>query len=276
MELHVVYRSHGGENAKGRPDWYSKLTGLQSFCRAVETARAAGLGVDVVFLNDGPVPTERLDLMRRWGQPVTIQGGSNRRSYLQALALPRRRDWPAEDLVLFAEDDYLWRPDALTALAEAGATCWPDYFAPYGSRAQDTGAPVRWVPHESTTSTFAARVGALRQDERLLVLCSLSGGDFDHTSSLTLQGRPRFGLRDLFDHHPPAEGTPAAKALARRAYLVGLRAAVDVRALRRRSRRRVLLAAEPGLATHMELSWVGPGAWEELAARTREWASGQA
>lgn len=271
VRLHVVYRSHGGENAKGRPDWYSKRVGLESFCRALERVRdeRPDAEAEVVFLNDGPVPPDRLDLMARWGDPVTIDGGSNRRSYLTALGLPRRRGWDGRDVLLLAEDDYLWRPEALVALVDAARDprhAAADYFAPYGEEVPDTGLPVRWERLESTTSTFAARVHALREDERLLWLCALSGGNFDYASCLTLQGRRRFTLRELLDHHEPADGTPAWKSALRRAYLTGMRTAVDVRSLRRPSRRRVLLGAEPALATHMEDGWIAPGPWEEIAA----------
>ena len=270
MTLHVVYRSHGGENSKGRPDWYSKLVGLRSFCRAVERARdqRPAADVEVVFLNDGPIPADRLELMGVWGDPVTIDGGSNRRSYLQGLSLARRRGWAAGDVVLLAEDDYLWRPEALVALVDAvtdPALAHADYFAPYGDDVEDEGQPVGWRTVVSTTSTFAVRVGALREDERLLVLCALSGGDFDYTSCLTLQGRPRFGPRQLLEHHAPAPGTPPWRAGARRVYLTAVRAAVDLRSVRRPSRRRTLVGAAPALATHMELGWIVPGPWERIA-----------
>ncbi len=271
VRLHVVYRSHGGENAKGRPDWYDKRVGLESFCRAVEHVRTQRPDTDpeVLFLNDGPIPADRLELMRAWGDPVTIDGGSNRRSYLTALGLPRRRGWAADDVLLLAEDDYLWRPEALTALVDAARDprhARADYFAPYGDEVPDTGLPVRWARVESTTSTFAGRVGALREDERLLWLCALSGGNFDYASCLTLQGRRRFTLREIVEHHDPAAGTPAWKSALRRGYLTGMRVAVDVRSLRRPSRRRVLLGAEPALATHMETGWIVPGPWERIAS----------
>ncbi|GAB7192723.1 hypothetical protein NUM3379_34320 [Kineococcus sp. NUM-3379] len=276
MRLHAIYRSHGGENSKNRPGWYSKLSCLQSFCRAVEVARGEG-EVDVVFLNDGPLPAERLEVMEAWGSTVPITAGSNRRSYLRGLALPRERAWDAADLVLLAEDDYLWAPGALGGLGEGAGGTWGDYFTPYWSSryppaGTDGPAGYGWVPCVSTTSTFAARAGTLREDERLLTLCSLSGGDFDHTSCLTLQGIPRFGPLDLVRHHAAAEGTDPARRLARSVYLTAMKAAVDVRALRRPSRRRVLLAPRVPLATHAEAGWLAPGDWEGVARQTAAWA----
>ncbi|GAA0305914.1 hypothetical protein [Kineococcus aurantiacus] len=289
--LHVVYRSHGGENAKGRPAWYSKQLALASFLRAVEHA---GEAVDVVFLNDGPLPAARLDVMRAHGRVRAITGGSNRASYLAGLKLAVRSDWSDEDVVLLAEDDYLWRPDALASLLQAASRGRAEYFAPYGVGTHDDiegrvpewrrprtargeqevpGDVVRWVPHESTTSTFAVRVGALREDHKLLVLCCLSGGDFDHTSLLAVQGVPRFTVSDLVHHHEGASANPAVKA-ARAAYLTFFRAAVDVASLRRPSKRRRLAAADPAVCTHMEDGWLAPapagrpGFWDELAHET--------
>jgi hypothetical protein len=295
--LHVVYRSHGGENAKGRPAWYSKQVALLSFLRTARGVERA----DLVFLNDGPIPQERLTLMREHGRVSAITGGSNRASYLAALRLAVRSDWADDDVVLFAEDDYLWRPDALTSLVATAATARAEYFAPYGvgthddiegrvpqwrrprtSRGEDTlpADVVRWVPHESTTSTFAVRVGALRQDHALLVLCCLSGGDFDHTSLLAVQGIPRFRLRDLVSHHRGASSNPAVR-LARAVYLTAFRGAVDVASLRTPSRRRRLAAADPAVCTHMEDGWLAPAPagrpryWEDLAAQTLRWAAGR-
>ncbi|WP_369054986.1 hypothetical protein [Kineococcus terrestris] len=276
MRLHAVYRTHGGENAKGRPEWYSKEVALQSFLRAVERARGEGLDVELVVLGDGPLDPATTALARAWGDLVTISAGDNRRSYLHAVSLPRRREWPAGDLVLLAEDDYLWRPDALVELV-AAARSHPDadYLAPYGPAPDEPGAPQRWERIESTTSTFAARAGALRQDERLLALCAWSGGDFDVTTCMTLAGRPRFSVRDLVVHHPTDDPVPAHVAAARHGYLAALRLAVDARAaLRRPARRRALLGARPVLATHGEEGWVAPGDWAQLAESTRRWAAG--
>jgi L-lactate dehydrogenase (cytochrome) len=82
--LRIIYRSHGGENAKNRPPYYSKLLGLASVVRAV---RESGVSPDVVYWNDGPIPIDRLEVMRTTGEVVQIDGGSNRRSYRAAIEL---------------------------------------------------------------------------------------------------------------------------------------------------------------------------------------------
>lgn len=289
MALRVVYRSHGGENSKDRPDWYSKRLALDSFLGAVRAASAVGVDVDVVFLNDGPIPDERLTPMREHGRVRAITGGSNRASYLAGLLHATRSDWDDTDVVLLAEDDYLWRPDALVSLVGSVRRGRADYWAPYGVGTHDdvegrrrprTGRgelalpddAVRWIAHESTTSTFAVRLQALRQDLPLLVLACFSGGDFDLTSCLAVQGIPRFRPVDIVRHHPGSSTSPVVWAV-RFGYLAGLRTAVDLASLRRPSRRRRLLAADPALCTHMELGWVAPAPsgrpryWEELAVQ---------
>ena len=298
MALRVVYRSHGGENSKDRPDWYSKRLALDSFLGAVRTASEAGVEVDVVFLNDGPIPEERLAPMRAHGRVRAITGGSNRVSYLAGLRHATTSDWPDEDVVLLAEDDYLWRPDALVSLAGSVRRGLADYWAPYGVGTHDdiegrrrpragrgeAALPddaVRWVRHESTTSTFAVRLEALRQDLPLLVVACFSGGDFDLTSCLAVQGIPRFHAVDIVRHHPGSSTSPVVRAV-RFAYLAVLRTAVDVASVRRPSRRRRLLAADPALCTHMELGWVAPTPsgrprfWEELAAVVQRRSEGGA
>jgi hypothetical protein len=69
--LHVVYRSYGGENAKSRPPFYSKLLALASLLCALEEADGA---IEVLFINDGPVPIDRLELMRSKGEVVQLPG----------------------------------------------------------------------------------------------------------------------------------------------------------------------------------------------------------
>ena len=54
--LHVVMRSHGGENRKNRPDFYDKTVCLASLIRAAESVQPPPV---TVFFNDGPIPGRR-------------------------------------------------------------------------------------------------------------------------------------------------------------------------------------------------------------------------
>jgi hypothetical protein len=287
-----VYRSYAGENSKGRPAYYGKLLALSSLVRAVANVRRP---VEVIFLNDGPIPDDRLHVMRRAGEVVALRGVGNKRSLLAALALPARRHWPERDIVWFAEDDYLYRPDALDRLAcAADAVPAADYLGGYaliGDRPPEGGRAPSWlhVPmnrrpaqqatvdgHEwyaamATTATFGARVGVIRADRYLFALCLATSSTWDYTASLAYQGIVPFPWRRL-----AAEPRPIRASVGRRARTVAAvpaRVAVDLAAIRQRSRRRLLLAADPALCTHLESAHLAAGSdWSGIAADTADWA----
>ncbi|TXR56977.1 hypothetical protein [Quadrisphaera setariae] len=299
MTLRVVYRSYGGDNHKDRPRGYSKLLCLQSFVRALE-----GVDVDVVFLNDGPVPVELLELMRGAGRVEQLVGSGMRASYWGALQLATRRPgWHDDDVVWFSEDDYLYRPDALRALARAAqdpATASADYFALYGStpgrsvlrpeeselpdpRGWQAGEPrvvgeQEWRRLRSTASTFGGRVRALRQDLGIFRLCMWPHKTMlrDHDTCLVLQGSSPYTASDLLRPvvQPVLGGGRGLSGAVRHAVLLPFLAATALRSLRRPSRRRTFLAAAPNLATHMEDGRLAPGTdWARVAEEVRSWAA---
>lgn len=265
----MVYRSHGLENLKGRPPFYSKLLALESIVRAAAACPPGA--VDLLFLNDGPLPDDRLSVMVEQGHVLTVNKGSNRGSYLSALGLARRRGWPGADLVFLAEDDYLYRPDCLSELVRAAQTHHrTDYFFPYS---EIEPAPARtqpsltWLAHRSTTSTFAVRVSALRGDELLLRLSSFTGGAWDHTSLLAVQGLHAYGPSGTLRHSPAPSQSSRARRVGRAVVLTATKAAVAVLTWRQRAgRSRRVLAAAPPLATHMEVGHLAWGTdWGMLA-----------
>jgi hypothetical protein len=284
--LRIIYRSYGGENAKERPPYYSKQLALQSMLTAATAAQA-----EIVFINDGPVAAPLLDLMQASGDVVTLDSVGMRGSYLAALRYPRQHGWQ-DDLVWFSEDDYLYRPEAFVALEAAAARSSADYFALYGGTAHfpvhsglpedgwlpdgwDAGVPLevdgqRWERIVSTTSSFGARTRALRQDMSIFLQGLLPHRHSlrDHDTCVVYQGyAPHRWSRlaqDLRGHTPG----PAIARLTQ-AGLVPFKAALNLRAHRRPPNRRVLLAAAPNLATHMESEWMAPGRdWAALAAAT--------
>lgn len=275
--LRIVYRFYAGESTKPRPPYYSKRLALASFLRAFEALGGAG---SVVFVNDGLPGEDILRIMRRTGEVVSIDGGSSRGSYLSVLAMPRQRDWQ-EDIFWFAEDDYLYAPDALTHLVRAtDAVPEADYFALHGSitsskqekRECQTAQPPVWVEPlhrpgggvrldgrfwrriDGVTSTFGMRREALRQDERLLWLCPWSGCAWDHTSCLVAQGYRPYPWRHLFvDLIVPS--TPPNQRLRRATIKVVMRVAVNLRSHRRPS---PALPPAPKPAPDIGVSYPGP------------------
>jgi hypothetical protein len=300
--LHVVYRSFGGENAKGRPPYYSKLLCLASFVRAVETAQQAGVEVEVVYLNDGSMPGDCLALMARSGEVVQRFGLGNKGSLRAALSLPAERNWSDDDLVWLAEDDYLYLPDALASLAAAPAA-FPEaeYFALYASvghrppcgRPQPDFAyvppawrdtdPVQvlgrpWRRGLSTTATFGGRVRALREDVWLFNIALFSGSGWDHTWSLLYQGFRPFDWQWLVAKIKRARSEGTLR-VARQSAISALRACINVAqslrigALGTRSKR-LLVTADPALATHLEAEFLARETdWSEIAMDCARWAS---
>jgi hypothetical protein len=295
--LRIVYRSTGTENGKPRPEYYSKMLGLASLLRAADRLPFAP---EIVFLNDGRVSDAVLDLQHDHGAVHGVDGGSNRRSFRAAVA--RAAAVPAggpDEIVWFAEDDYLYAPEAFTTLM-AAAERFPvaDYFSLYGSDALDASVPGRrpvmrpekgaagdpraraagaatWYRAHATTSTFGVRAPALRQDARLLRLMPWTGGAWDTATCLALQGYRPFRAADLL---PDAAG-----GVVRTGVRGLVRAGAGLRSARRESRRRVQLGADPELIWHMELldgtTRTAPSAltarvdWGSLAIDTMFWAA---
>jgi len=290
--LHVVYRSYGGENQKGRPAYYSKVLALASLVRALSEIDG---GVEVLYLNDGPIPADRLRLMESSGEVLARSQLGMRGSMQAALALPAQRAWHADDVVWFSEDDYLYQPSALSGLeAAAGAFPEADYFAlyalignrlPNGQAPVGTPVPAEWQDSEprlvrgqpwrralSTTSTFGGRVGAIVEDRPLMHAAMWSGGAWDHTTCLLYQGFQPYPVStvasSLRDASGPAELLKRTAVSAARLGLNGYQAA--------RARLgvpgRLLIAPDPALVTHLESEFMALGTdWTAVARSTRTW-----
>lgn len=280
LRLHVIYRSTGSENRKRRPAYYSKLSSLRSFLRAREACPDAG---ELLFLCDGPIPRDRLELMTRAGTIVALGGIGGQEALVAALRQPGRSGWPDDDLVYLAEDDYLYRPEAFAALVEAARSLPEiDYFAFAGTlrgAGPDDFPPERdlrfphvapatlregWRAGLSHTGSFAVRPAAVRRDLRLHRIALRAGGTWDHSLSLAYQGLAPF---------TPAETVGALRApglgsWSRRGKVTAWRLALTATALARRRDPHALAIADPPLATHVETGVISPGTdWEAEAAR---------
>jgi hypothetical protein len=186
------------------------------------------------------------------------------------------RRWPSDDLVLLAEDDYLYRADALEHLARsARAHTDVDYFYPYAKvaepRSWTPSQPQDWVPFPTTTSTFALRAAALAQDKHILLAAPFTGGNWDHASLLAVQGTRPFALRAVVRHPLRQHHNSALSSVARSAFLTVSKSAVNAltwsQALRVTRR---ALAASPPLATHLEAGHIAWGTdWAERANQLR-------
>jgi hypothetical protein len=293
MMQRLVYRSYGGENRKHRPDYYSKLLTLISFVRAAARLPEA----DIIFLNDGPVPTDRLAIMERFGQVIQLADAPQglRASYRAALLLCTTEPWSDDDVVSYVEDDYLFTENAFLALNEATAelpqVC---YFTLYGDRPDysDPAAtivhslPRDWAPmpdlvaghrvwfnRASVTSTFSARVGTLRADLPVFFACMrpFRKRFLDHETCLIYQGYIPYHGRELL-LGLAEDFVPSVRGVIRTAVLVPIRIALNALARRRRAAH-LLYALTPNEATHLEHPVISVDQdWEAVAIEVTQWA----
>lgn len=288
MRFHTIYRATHTENTKPRPRGYSRLTCLHSFLRALAACANEG---ERLFLNNGPVPPDQVDAMRAAGVIVAREGLDSHESYWAALDLALERGWADDDLVYFAEDDYLYRREAFVGMCDA-AEQLPSgtYLAPYATighrmpngdplheglrrprlsdeRLTEAGGVV-WHRALSHTSSFAVRLETLRADNLLHRVAPRCGGAWDHALSLAYQG--------IAPYSPVALAEPLRlpdTPLERRAKTVVWRTALTVVALAVRRRGRMLASSQPALTTHMEVGLLAQGTdWEAEADAAERWA----
>lgn len=242
QHLHIYYRSTGGDNRKDRPPYYSKMLCLQSFLRAYERVRHRA---SITFVNDGPMPDDRLAIMETWGKIVSFPGLGNSPSYRETLAMAVAL--PDDALVYFAEDDYLYTEPALEKLLDAFDTLPEvDYVTLFDhldryTRRDDSrrgysriflAGGLHWRTVESTCMTFGARASKLKRDAWIHRLCTIPKTPRDRTIWRCAQGEKEF-----FWKFP----------------------------------KRTLIGPIPSLATHMDPEGLAPNVdWERVAGEVGE------
>ena len=291
--LHVIYRSYGGENKKGRPEYYSKLLSLASLIRSFQKLPTSV--AELIYLNDGPIPKDRLQAMERTGEVIARSNLGLAGSLRSGLMIAATRGWREDDLVWFSEDDYLYHPDALSELL-AAAKAFPDvsYFGLYaliGSRMPNGKifedlhrVPENWTTNLrglvngrswcralSTTSTFGARVGVIRADRSMMSIAMRARGSFDHSTCLMYQGYIPYPFASLAETFL----APGATSLAKRIGVLGVRLALNTYQITRDlggAKRHVLLTSDPPMITHLENAYMAAGTdWSAIAEATSTW-----
>jgi hypothetical protein len=288
MRFHAVYRSTGLENQKKRPAFYSKLLSLISFLEALEGSPARG---ETIFINDGPVPEDRFNLMERSGEVIQLPRVGKFRSYRTALSLVDSRNWNDEDLVYFSEDDYLYRRSAFEFLMaaaqeipEASYFTFYDYPGWYTDHDPSRGirwfsaAGRRWRSIESTCLTFGAPVGVMRIDGWVHWLATRERVP---GARLTARGRDSFALTKDRATWCALQGYGPYRLLRGFIYVMGADSGIATdyaiarfnlgtapfrSRFRSRYTQRLLVCSAPALATHLEEPYLSLGVdWEAVA-----------
>lgn len=272
MELHVVYRITASDGPKPRPPFYSKDRCLASFLRAVEVAPPDSL----TFLHDGPSTGPRRDVMAHAGTLIELPSVGNSGSCKVALSFADSHGWADDDLVYFAEDDYLYQPNAIEHLVEAAGTISDDvgFFTLYDHpdlyrlpvherfRKKHPAATIvgdyTWRPVRSTTMTFAARVGHLRRWTWLFVLGCRDSYPLDFAMWSAMQGAGPYVATGAVMASDNIDDLSILRGLRRR--------------LLRRRPGPPLFGVHPSLATQVEVNEVAAGAdWPAIAADAEQW-----
>ncbi|WP_299038880.1 hypothetical protein [uncultured Pseudokineococcus sp.] len=287
MRLHVLYRTRPGQNRKARPDFYSRSVALASLRRSVEES---GEAVRISFVADGGLPDELAGAVREGERVHLVSGGSAAASMRACVRVAEglAREDDGDVLYWLAEDDYLYRPDAVASLlAAAAAIPEADYltlytadgsawFATHPSQpSRDVpslpGGPVEvhgsvWDRVRGTTSTFGVRSRALREDGWLLRLASRAGSPIDGATWHSVQGMEPYSWRHLHRDLAPRR---SVRGVGKVVVKPVMRVVVNLASHRRARAGRVLVAPREDLAMHLEVGLLPAGGdWERLAEET--------
>jgi hypothetical protein len=179
--IHFIYRTHSGENKKGRPPWYSKDRCLASFFEALCVMHEPP--ASVLLICDSPeLPAGCDALVKLYDQlsprvehsPMIGLPGT----HMRAVAILQERS--GADHFYLSEDDYLYRSSAFSQLEEAVADLpgadyltlydHPDRYRRNDDRLTVSRRPIvvtasaHWRLVESTCMTFGGRIEALSAD----------------------------------------------------------------------------------------------------------------
>ena len=250
--LTVVYRLSGQENGIARPTWYSKQLCLLSFLEALKSSGCNNISLCLLLDNQAD---KNAFLVNVVGEAINagfitkkVDVSGNCSSYLEALNLGLNKS-NGRDVILMAEDDYLWLPESLDLMLEAFAMIpEADYVTPYDH-------PVRYDPNFSGGSDLPHWCSR--------IYCT-NGRHFrsQESTCMTFMVRARILNEDKPVHWKYVDTTkkcPNDRELFRSLQHLG-----DKKHCR--GNRRLLLGPVPSLATHVHLPYLAPVVnWEQVA-----------
>jgi len=187
--MQVVYRiSPDKPTGKQRPEWFSKQTCWRSFLRAFGMKAKAGPHLHLI--TDKMPPQQTKELVSRAvcpgsmvvHDPIQLECANGAEAFLRALGYTLGLDAPDSEVIYLVEDDYLHLPGAPEAIHEGLGLGFdyvtlydhpdkyladsPNPYVAHGSEATRLylSPSCHWKTTNSTTMTFACRLGTLRKD----------------------------------------------------------------------------------------------------------------
>jgi hypothetical protein len=137
--VHTMHNERSRDPGKTRPEWFSHEACFANLLRTLD-ASPYGHKVTLTVVYDGTAEDFETDFMHAYiatprKYPVAIkivQGGSNHKSWIYALAIAKNTPMGDQDLVYMMENDYLHRDGWLDKVAEIDASAIAfDYLALY-------------------------------------------------------------------------------------------------------------------------------------------------
>lgn len=256
-EVSVLYRSYAGENQAPRPSWYSKELCLKSILLSYKLLKKE-VPANFTVLFDGylNLRNDWTKILKKMVEPEGLIIESKQKGNCESIinAIYRATELPEKNVVIIAEDDYLWLSPALVDLYHALTKLPIHYATPYDHPIRyqpdyPKGAdyPHRhniiyitierhWRTQESTCMTFASTCRTLKEDIEYFEKYKDNG-----------KGRPED--RELF-REMQGLGGYSYKNL---------------------DNPRILVGPMPSLATHAHLPWLAPLLdWEKEAKKIFE------
>lgn len=183
MKINFIYRSAPGDaKSAARPDYFDKRKCLKSFLSAFSELPIAKRG-DLIFLNDGEMSEEYKQVVNEFSSnEIQLGGVGNSKSLRAAHEVALSSNFEENDLVYFAEDDYLYKKEAFILLSNAAEDIpEADYFTLYDhpdryTRTDDVNKGLsnvfvsrdcHWRSVESTCQTYCVRLKSFRKDRNI-------------------------------------------------------------------------------------------------------------
>jgi len=204
--MKILYRFSEATNGKNRPPWFNKINVLGHFL--------SRFGEHEIFVFADNITAESYGMLRQIVKDpddhliVTYLGNARSFLYVAQFALDNFND--DNEIIYFAEDDYVYRKNADVVLME-GLECvgadyvtgydHPDKYISYGRggdnpELDDDGektvvfmSPLtHWKITNSTTMTFALKLRTLREDFGVMALyCQGDGVPCDYEMFVALR-----------------------------------------------------------------------------------------
>jgi len=252
-ETSILYRTHSGENKAPRPDWYSKELCLKSMIISYDLLQQqSSANFTVLFDGELNPHDEWAKTVKRMVEPrgVIIEKPHRGNCESTMNAIYTASEYPDNQVVVIAEDDYLWLAPSLIGLYHSLTELPAHYSTPYDH-------PVRYQPDYPLGADYP-------HWHNTIYITSERHWRTQESTCMTFATTSRTIKEDLeyFEKYKDnGKGRPEDRELFRE--MQGL----EYYQYKHPNTPRILVGPMPSLATHVHLPWIAPLIDWEKAAR---------